>query len=141
MFLSWDVNILGTDISNAAVRQASQGRYTKHEIQRGMKPGLLPRYFTEEAGSWKVKDQLRAPVSFARCNPLQPFAELGPFDVILCRNVAIYFEASARRSLSPPSGRAADGRWMPVRRLVGMPFGPGTAIYAAPSLPGNLLPA
>ena len=86
--------ILGTDISNAAVRQASMGRYAKHEIQRGMKPHLLARYFREEAGGWKVKDELRAMVTFSHRNLLEPFADLGPFDIIFCRNVAIYFDAS-----------------------------------------------
>ena len=98
-FNLWDIMILATDISENAIRQASLGRYASHEIQRGMKPQLLGRYFTEAAGGWKVKDELRAIISFAQRNLLQPFPELGPFDVILCRNVAIYFDAPARRSL------------------------------------------
>jgi chemotaxis protein methyltransferase CheR len=97
--LSWNVAILGTDISNAAIKHSSMGRYAKHEIQRGMKPNLLSRYFTEEQGGWKVKDHLRSLVSFGRRNLLEPFGELGPFDVIFCRNVAIYFNGPARRSL------------------------------------------
>lgn len=96
---AWDITILGTDISNAAIRQASRGCYAKHEIQRGMKAGLLPKYFRETSDGWKVKDELRAMVTFARRNLLEPFAELGPFDVIFCRNVAIYFDAPTRRSL------------------------------------------
>jgi chemotaxis protein methyltransferase CheR len=97
--LSWDVTIMGTDISNSAIRQASRGHYGKYEIQRGMKPQLLARYFTEEQGGWKVKDHLRSLVMFERRNLLEPFADVGTFDVIFCRNVAIYFDAPARRSL------------------------------------------
>ena len=97
--LSWDVNILGTDISNAAIRQASTGRYAQHEIQRGVKPHFLSRYFTEEPAGWRAKDELRALLTFARRNLMEPFAEHGPFDIIFCRNVAIYFDASARRRL------------------------------------------
>ena len=95
----WDINILGSDISNAAVRQAIAGRFAKHEIQRGMKPDLLARYFREEPGGWKIKDELRAMVTFGHRNLLEPFADLGPFDVIFCRNVAIYFDAPTRRDL------------------------------------------
>ena len=98
-FNAWDIMILATDISDDAIRKASLGRYADHEIQRGMKPQLLARYFAESAGGWKVKDELRAMISFARRNLLDPFSELGLFDVILCRNVAIYFDAPARRSL------------------------------------------
>ena len=95
----WDLNILGTDVSNAAVRQASMGRYTQYEIQRGMKPHLLARYFRQEAGNWKVKDELRAMITFGHRNLLEPFADLGPFDVIFCRNVAIYFDPQTQRAL------------------------------------------
>jgi chemotaxis protein methyltransferase CheR len=94
---AWDVSILGTDISNAAVRQASAGRYAKLEIQRGMKPHLLARYFHEEAGGWRVKDELRAMVTFNHRNLLVPFIDLGPFDLIFCRKGAIYFDPPSRR--------------------------------------------
>ncbi len=94
---AWNINIHCTDISNAAIRHASAGRYAKHEIQRGMKPLLLPRYFTEEAGHWKIKDELRGMLTFTHRNLLSPFNDLGPFDIIFCRNVAIYFDAPARR--------------------------------------------
>jgi chemotaxis protein methyltransferase CheR len=96
---TWDINILGTDISNAAIRQASMGQYAKHEIQRGMKTPLLTKYFREESAGWRIKDELRGMVTFARRNLLEPFANLGPFDVIFCRNVAIYFNAETRRNL------------------------------------------
>jgi chemotaxis protein methyltransferase CheR len=95
----WDVNVLGIDISNAAVRQASLGHYTSHEIQRGMTPQLLEKYFREKGGHWEVKDELRAIMTFGRRNLLEPITDLGPFDVIFCRNVAIYFDAQTRRDL------------------------------------------
>lgn len=95
----WDVSILATDISNSAIKTASTGRYAAHEIQRGMPAELLRKYFHQEAGGWRVHDNLRALVTFQRRNLLEPFGSLGPFDVIFCRNVAIYFEPQARRDL------------------------------------------
>ena len=97
--LSWDINILATDISDAAIKAASTGWYAKHEIQRGMRPGALAKYFVEQHGGWKIKDQVRAMVTFQNRNLLQPFTGLGPFDIIFCRNVAIYFDAARRRDL------------------------------------------
>lgn len=97
--LTWDIRITATDISNSAIRQASLGQYADHEIQRGMKPAMLAKYFNKVAGGWKVKDELRSLVTFGRCNLLKPFVEMGPFDIIFCRNVAIYFDTSARSSL------------------------------------------
>jgi chemotaxis protein methyltransferase CheR len=96
---SWDISILATDISDAAIKAASMGWFAKHEIQRGMKTESLMKYFVEQRGGWKIKDQVRAMVAFQRRNLLQPFTGIGPFDVIFCRNVAIYFDAARRRDL------------------------------------------
>ncbi len=96
---SWNVSILATDISNAAIAQASRGWYAAHEIERGMRASLLPKYFQATQGGWQVKDEIRGMVSFQRRNLLQPFIEVGSFDSILCRNVAIYFDAARRRDL------------------------------------------
>lgn len=97
--LSWDISILATDISDSAIRTASTGWYARHEIERGMKPALLAKYFVEQRGGWKIKDQIRAMVCFQNRNLHQPFTGLGPFDIIFCRNVAIYFDAPRRRDL------------------------------------------
>jgi chemotaxis protein methyltransferase CheR len=95
----WDVNILGTDISDEVVARASRGWYTNHEIERGMPPARLHRYFQPERDGWRVKDSLRALCSFERRNLLDPDSARGKFDVIFCRNVAIYFTPEARRDL------------------------------------------
>jgi chemotaxis protein methyltransferase CheR len=97
--LKWDIKILGTDISDAAIKHASLGQYAYHEIQRGMKPGLLNKYFTEVKDGWKVNDELRSLATFQRRNLLEPFGDLGLFDIIFCRNVAIYFDAETKRGL------------------------------------------
>ncbi len=96
---SWDIQILATDISDAAIQRASAGLFPRHEIQRGMKPQMLSKYFREGPAGWKVRDELRGMIAFQRLNLLEPFPTLGPFDVIFCRNVAIYFDPPSRRSL------------------------------------------
>jgi chemotaxis protein methyltransferase CheR len=95
----WDVNILGTDISDEVVARASRGWYASHEIERGLSPVRLQRFFQSENGGYRVKDSLRALCSFERRNLLDPNSARGKFDVIFCRNVAIYFTAEARRDL------------------------------------------
>jgi chemotaxis protein methyltransferase CheR len=95
----WDVHILATDISDAALKQASLGVYSAFEIERGLTPALLQRYFRRQGNAYKVKDELRALVSFGRQNLHEPFANLGPCDIIFCRNVVIYFTAAARRDI------------------------------------------
>ncbi len=95
----WDISIMATDISDTAIAQASLGEYAAHEIQRGLKPELLSRYFLPKDDKYKVKDELRAMIMFKQINLHNPFVGMGPFDIIFCRNVAIYFDQDAKRSL------------------------------------------
>ncbi len=95
----YSVKLLGTDISDAAIAQASAGRYNKFEIERGLAKDKLNRYFSPAGGSWKIKDEIRAMANFRKINLMQPFTGMGKFDIILCRNVAIYFTPEDRKKL------------------------------------------
>lgn len=91
--------LLGTDISDAAIAQASYGKYNRFEIERGLDKKYLQKYFTLFGDSWKIKDEIRAMVNFKKLNLMQPFTSLGKFDIIFCRNVAIYFTLEDRKKL------------------------------------------
>ena len=93
------IKLLGTDLSNAAVRQASYGEYNKFEIERGLPQTQLQRYFTARGSNWKIKDEIRAMATFRQMNLMRPFNALGKFDIIFCRNVAIYFTLEDRKKL------------------------------------------
>ncbi len=95
----YNFHLLGTDISNKAISQASYGKYNKFEIDRGLGQMELKKYFTNQGDSWKIKDEIRAMVKFQKFNLMQPFATLGKFDIIFCRNVAIYFSLQDRKKL------------------------------------------
>jgi chemotaxis protein methyltransferase CheR len=95
----YNINLLGTDISDNAVAQASYGKYNKFEIERGLDGNMLRKYFTPFGDSWKIKDEVRAMVNFRKFNLMQPFSSLGKFDIIFCRNVAIYFTLEDRKKL------------------------------------------
>lgn len=96
---SFRFTLLGTDISDDAVAQASYGKYNKFEIERGLERSYLQKYFTLVGDSWKIRDEIRAMVSFRKFNLMQPFTSLGKFDIIFCRNVAIYFTLQDRKKL------------------------------------------
>jgi len=87
----YNLRLLGTDISNRAVAQASRGVYNRVEIERGLPPDKLHQYFTVQDGQWKIQDEIRAMATFRTLNLLENFSGLGKFDIIFCRNVAIYF--------------------------------------------------
>ena len=95
----YNIKLLGTDISDAAVAQASYGTYNKFEIERGLKKDKLQKYFSPNGNTWKIKDEIRVMANFRRLNLMLPFAALGKFDIIFCRNVAIYFDLEDRKKL------------------------------------------
>ena len=96
---NFNFKLLGTDISDSAIKQASYGKYNKFEIERGLPRQTLQKHFTLFGDSWKVKDELRAMVNFRKLNLMLPFTGLEKFDIILCRNVAIYFTLADRKKL------------------------------------------
>ena len=95
----YNLKLLGTDISDAAIAQASYGTYNKFEIERGMERSKLTKYFTSAGSNWKIKDELRAMATFRKLNLMAPFTALGKWDIIFCRNVAIYFTLADRKKL------------------------------------------
>jgi chemotaxis protein methyltransferase CheR len=95
----YDIRILGTDISNKVVAQASYGEYNRLELERGMPPESLTRHFSASGDRWKVRDEIRALATFRTMNLLEPFSFPNPFDIIFCRNVAIYFTEADKTKL------------------------------------------
>jgi chemotaxis protein methyltransferase CheR len=110
-FHGYDIRILGLDISDQAVATASYARYSQLEVERGLPPDKLARFFEPAGNTWKIRDELRALVTFRRANLLEPISAASPFDIIFCRNVAIYFTEPDRISLFRNLGRvlARDG--------------------------------
>lgn len=96
---SYVFTLLGTDISDAAIAQASYGKYNRFEIERGLDKKFLQKYFNLFGDSYKIKDEIRAMVNFRKLNLMQPLSALGKFDIIFCRNVAIYFTLDDRKKL------------------------------------------
>ncbi|HCS13659.1 MAG: hypothetical protein COS82_01325 [Zetaproteobacteria bacterium CG06_land_8_20_14_3_00_59_53] len=95
------VEIAGTDISDQALTKAAGGTYTQMEVQRGMPARLLIKYFEQDGSNWRLKPEIRNMVRFGPANLVSPTlsSEMrgkGPFDIVFCRNVLIYFNVGAR---------------------------------------------
>ena len=95
----WRVEIVGVDIDTKILKRAEEAVYTQFEVQRGLPVQMLMKYFDRMDQSWKLKPIIREKVKFRTCNLLEPFTELGQFDVIFCRNVLIYFDAPTKRNV------------------------------------------
>ncbi|MFC1523276.1 CheR family methyltransferase [Thermodesulfobacteriota bacterium] len=95
----YNIKLMGTDISDAAIDKASYGLYNQFEIGRGLSKEKKHKYFVLHESAWKIKDEIRAMVTFRKQNLLLPFEGVAKFDIILCRNVAIYFNIEDRKKL------------------------------------------
>lgn len=91
--------ILATDISNRALSIARQGRYQRREVDRGLSAEQRKRYFHETGDEWTASPDLKRLIEFRRLNLMDCLPGLGPFEVIFCRNVLIYFDSPTRRRL------------------------------------------
>ncbi|MBF0500727.1 MAG: protein-glutamate O-methyltransferase CheR [Candidatus Riflebacteria bacterium] len=109
--LKIDVQITGTDISDQALAKASSGVYTRFEVERGLPLDKAKKCFTQQGDNFKINDEIRSMASFQRINLMDPFDFGNKFDIIFCRNVAIYFQEKDKKILFERLGRAlaADG--------------------------------
>lgn len=91
--------IVATDVSEAALARAKAGRYTQFEIQRGLPIRRMMQWFDTVDGEWVAHPGLTRLVSFRRMNLVADPLPIGRFDVILCRNVLLYFSLDLRRKV------------------------------------------
>jgi len=89
--------IVATDVSEAALGRARSGRYTQFEIQRGLAVRRMMQWFDTVDGDWAANPGLVRMVSYRRMNLVADPLPIGRFDVILCRNVLLYFSLDLRR--------------------------------------------
>jgi len=91
--------ILGTDLCPTIVERARAGIYHQLEVNRGLPAKLLLRHFVQERGDWQVSEALRRRVEFREMNLARPWPPLPAVDVLLLRNVMIYFDIPTRRQI------------------------------------------
>lgn len=98
-FRQWRIEIVATDIAEKILVRAREGVYSQLEVRRGLPTHLLVKYFDKHPEGFQVKPDLRRMVSFQQLNLFDPFARLGMFDIVFCRNVLIYFDVASKADL------------------------------------------
>jgi chemotaxis protein methyltransferase CheR len=98
----YDVKILATDISTRVLEQAKAGVYKADMVSDVPRP-ILNRFFTASGPAanreYRVNDDVRSLIRFARLNLMEDWPMSGPFDLIFCRNVMIYFDKETQQRL------------------------------------------
>ena len=116
---SWDLKILATDLDSNCVQTAANGVYAADRIE-GLSKARKKRWFQdgkdELQGQVMVDEKLKSIITFKQLNLMKQWPMRGPFDVIFCRNVVIYFDKSTQRvlfdryaKLVPPGGHLILG--------------------------------
>ena len=96
---SADVEIVGTDLATHVLDRARKGVYGQFEISRGLPSSYLSRFFSQVGAEWEIKEQVRRLVRFQQFDLRQDPRALGVFDLILCRNVLIYFDTVTKAAI------------------------------------------
>ncbi|MDB4987886.1 MAG: cheR2 2 [Myxococcaceae bacterium] len=93
---SWNVIIRATDVSKPVLARAQQGVYRQDEVNRGLGTQALTRHFVRRGDDWSIKPTLRSAVRFEHLNLNGTWPHAPRFDLILLRNVLIYFDQTTR---------------------------------------------
>jgi chemotaxis protein methyltransferase CheR len=96
---SWDVKIVGTDISQQVIDVARRGRYRRLEVNRGLPARMLVKYLVRDGEEWEVTPGVRSLCDFQYANLCTALPRLPTFDLVLLRNVLLYFPQSSRGSV------------------------------------------
>jgi chemotaxis protein methyltransferase CheR len=91
--------ILGMDISKFAISTATTGLYNTFDTKRGLSEQRRSFYFKPIGHKWQLREDIRQRVKFRQINLMNNFAHLGSFDMVLCRNVIVYFSPEFRKMM------------------------------------------
>jgi chemotaxis protein methyltransferase CheR len=109
----WEIQILGTDYSSAVLNRARSGKYQQIEVNRGLPVALLLKHFRRSGVDWHLSEQVRRMVRFESIDLRKSMRALGPFDLVFCRNVMIYFDNATKKNiLKELHGTLFRGGWL-----------------------------
>ena len=97
---NWDFKVLATDLDTNVLETAKEGIYEANQVD-GISDKQLKQFFLSDpkSGRYKAKPILQTNIHFKQLNLLKPWPMSGPFDVIFCRNVVIYFDNETKQTL------------------------------------------
>ena len=112
-FSDWNVQILGTDFSSQVLERARAARYQQIEVNRGLPAALLVKHFHRSGIDWQLSEPVRGLARFETIDLRKNMGPLGPFELVFCRNVMIYFDAETKKNiLKELHGTLFRGGWL-----------------------------
>lgn len=96
---AWNLCFIATDISQAILNRAKAGRYSQLEVNRGLPAAMLVKYFRQAGNDWEISREIRRMIDFRRLNLIESWPLLPAMDLIMMRNVLIYFEVEKKKEI------------------------------------------
>lgn len=96
----WDIKVLATDLDSNVVAKAASGVYKERSLS-GVSAPRVKKFFTKTGkhAEYTIKPEIRELITFKQLNLMHDWPMRGPFDIIFCRNVVIYFNMDTQRQL------------------------------------------
>ncbi|HEX7822263.1 MAG TPA: protein-glutamate O-methyltransferase CheR [Sphingobium sp.] len=136
LWKDWRLSILGTDISPFSIQKAQAGMFQQMDVQRGLPIADLLRWFEPNGEQWRIAQELRTLTSFKVDNILEPTAATGKFDLILCRNVLLYFTPELRAHALSRIARLSRPDTLLILGAGETTIGTGTCFAPSPAFRG-----
>jgi len=102
---SWKIRLIASDLSRDVLARAREGMYNQIEANRGLPAALLVKYFQQHGNQWQLREDVRQAVEFFEINLAGAWPALPALDVVLLRNVMIYFDVSVKKNILGKVGR------------------------------------
>jgi chemotaxis protein methyltransferase CheR len=96
---TWKVKLIATDINQQVLTKAKEGVYTQLEVNRGLPMPYLVKYFEKRGTEWFIKDKVKNIIEFTEMNLIQSWPKLTKVDLVMLRNVLIYFDIPIKRQI------------------------------------------
>lgn len=97
--LDWEINFIASDISEKMLDQCRSGEFSQLEVNRGLPASFLVKYFEKTGSTWSIKNQLTKMIRFQNINLSRELPYLPKMDIILIRNVLIYFDTETKKKI------------------------------------------
>jgi chemotaxis protein methyltransferase CheR len=96
---TWTIDQYATDLSSRVLTRAREGRYGQLEVKRGLPVGYFTKYFQQDGSEWRLSEAIRSMVRFDQLNLVKAWPALPPVDIVMMRNVLIYFDVQTKKQI------------------------------------------
>jgi chemotaxis protein methyltransferase CheR len=96
---TWNVKFIASDISKTMLARCREGVYSQIEINRGLPVNYMLKYFKQSGSCWQINEDIRKSIEFRELNLIKPWPFMPRLDLVMIRNVLIYFDADVKKRI------------------------------------------